>query len=153
MKFVELKKNLKTEIKNNYLLKGDDEYLLQHSYELIKNSCNIDFPELNLLVFKEEIDFENVVKALETLPVFVDKKLIYVKLSTKDFKNEQKLEEYLKNYNSTSILVVSVGNTGYLKNLEKHFEVIDCNRLSREVVFPFVVSELKKENKTILKVC
>ena len=151
MKFVELKKNLKTEIKNNYCLKGDDEYLLTHAYELIKNACNIDFPELNLLPFKEDVDFEEVVKALETLPMFVDRKLIYVKLTSKDFKNEQKLEEYLKNPNPTSVLVVSVGNTGYLKNFEKSFELVDCSRLNKDVVFPFVVSDLKKYNKTINK--
>lgn len=151
MKFVELKKNLKNEIKNNYILKGDDEYLLSHAYELIKNACNIEFPELNLLIFKEDVDFDLVVKALETLPMFVDKKLIYVKLTTKDYKNEQKLEDYLKNPNPTSILVVSVGNNGYLKNIEKNFEVIDCNRLTRDVVVPFVVNELKKYKKSINK--
>jgi len=151
MKFVELKKTLKTEIKNNYFLKGDDEYLLSHAYELIKDACNIDFPELNLIVFKEDVDFDNVVKALETLPMFVDRKLIYVKLTSKDFKNESKLDDYLKNINPSSVLVVSVGNSGYLKSIEKHFEVVDCNRLSREVVFPFVVNELKKSNKTINK--
>lgn len=151
MKFVELKKNLKTTIKNNYILKGDDEYLLSHAFELIKDACNIDLPELNLLVFKEDVDFDLVTKALETLPVFVEKKLIHVKLTTKDFKNEAKLEEYLKNINQSSILVVSVGNTGYLKNLEKHFEVVDCNRLTKDIIFPFVVNELKKSNKTINK--
>lgn len=151
MKFVELKKSLKTEIKNNYILKGDDEYLLNHAYELIKDACHIDFPELNLLTFREDIDFEQVVKALETLPVFVERKLIYVKLSAKDFKNEQKIEEYLKNYNSSSVFVVNVGNTGYLKTYEKYFELVDCNRLTREVIFPFVVNELKKNNKSILK--
>lgn len=149
MKFVELKKSLKSAIKNCYLLKGDDEYLLSHSYELIKEACNIDFADLNLLEFKEDVDFDNVVKALETLPVFVDKKLIYVKLTTKDFKNEQKLEEYFKNINPSSVFVVLVGSSGYLKSYEKYFEVVDCNRLSRDVIFPFVVNELKKSNKTI----
>lgn len=151
MKFVELKKNLKTEIKNNYILKGEDEYLLSHAFELIKDACNIELPELNLLTFKEDVDFDFVVKALETLPVFVDKKLIYVKLTSKDFKNESKLEEYLKNVNTTSVLVVSVSNTGYLKGLEKHFEVVDCNRLPKDIIFPFVVNELKKSGKTINK--
>lgn len=151
MKFIELKKSLKTEIKNNYFLKGDDEYLLSHAYELIKDACNIDFPELNLLVFKEDINFDDVVKALETLPMFVDKKLIYVKLTSKDYKNEAKLEEYLKNINPTSICIISAGTSGYLKSYEKYFEVIDCNRLNKDVVFPFVVNDLKKYNKSINK--
>jgi DNA polymerase-3 subunit delta len=151
MKFVELKKNLKTNLKNNYILKGEDEYLLSHAYELIKEACNIELPELNLLAFKEDIDFDSVVKALETLPIFVERKLIYVKLTSKDFKNESRLEEYLKNINTTSVLVVSVGNTGYLKNLEKYFEIVDCNRLSKDIILPFVVNELKKYSKSINK--
>ena len=151
MKFIELKKSLKTQIKNNYLLKGDDEYLLSHAYELIKEACNIDLPELNLLVCKEDVDFDIVIKALETLPVFVDKKLVYVKLTTKDFKNEAKLEDYFNNVNPSTIFVVSVGNSGYLKNMEKHFEIVDCNRLSKDVIFPFIVNELKKSNKVIGK--
>lgn len=151
MKFTELKRSLKETIKNCYMLKGDDEFLLTRSYELIKEACNIQMPELNILIFKEDIDFDNVLKALETLPVFDDKKLIHVKLTSKDFKNDTKLVEYFSQINPSTILVVSVGNTGYLKSLEKHFEVVDCNRLSQDFIFPFVVSELKKYNKSITK--
>jgi len=151
MKFVELKKSLKNEIKNCYFLKGEDEFLLNRAYELIKDACNIQLEELNLHIFKEDIDFDNVAKALETLPVFVDKKLVFVKLTSKDFKNENKLEDYFKNINSACVFVVNVGNTGYLKSLEKHFEVVDCNKLSKDLIFPFVVAELKKYNKGILK--
>ena len=151
MKFTELKRSLKTGIKNCYMLKGDDEFLLTRSYELIKEACNIQMPELNLLIFKEEVDFDNVLKALETLPVFDDKKLIYVKLTSKDFKNDSKLTEYFSLINTSTVFVVSVGNTGYLKSMEKYFEVVDCNRLNQDFIFPFVVAELKKSGKTITK--
>ena len=151
MKFTELKKSLKTEIKNCYMLKGDDEFLLGRSYELIKDACNIQMPELNILLFKEDVDFDNVSKALETLPVFDEKKIIYVKLSSKDFKNENKLTEYFGQVNSSTIFIVSVGTTGYLKSYEKNFEIVDCNRLNRDFIFPFVVAELKKNSKTISK--
>ena len=151
MKFTELKKTLKTTIKNCYMLKGDDEFLLTRSYELIRDALNIQVPELNLLIFKEDVDFDNVNKALETLPVFDTKKLVYVKLTSKDFKNEDKLNEYFNSINESSVLVVSVGNTGYLKNMEKSFEIVDCNRLNTDFIFPFVVAELKKSGKTISK--
>lgn len=151
MKFTELKKSLKTEIKNCYMLKGEDEFLLTRSFDLIKDACNIQMPELNLLMFKEDVDFETVNKALETLPVFDDKKIVYVKLTAKDFKNENKLSDYFAHINPTTVLVVSVGNTGYLKTLEKNFEIVDCNRLNTDFIFPFVVAELKKSSKTISK--
>ena len=151
MKFTELKKSLKSAIKNCYLLKGDDEFLLIRSYELIREALNIQVSELNLLIFKEDVDFDNVIKALETMPVFDNKKLIYVKLTSKDFKNEDKLSDYFNSINESSVLVVSVGNTGYLKNHEKSFEIVDCNRLNTEFIFPFVAAELKKKSKTISK--
>jgi len=151
MKFTELKRSLKTEIKNCYMLKGEDEFLLIRSFELIKEACNIQMPELNLLIFKEDVDFDNVAKALETLPVFDEKKIVYVKLTSKDFKNDNKLVDYFNQINPTTVLVISVGSTGYLKSYEKFFEVVDCNRLSKDFIFPFVVAELKKTNKTITK--
>lgn len=133
------------------MLKGEDEFLLTRSFDLIKDACNISMPELNLLIFKEDIDFDNVAKALETLPVFDEKKIVYVKLTSKDFKNENKLTDYFNQVNPTTVFVVSVGNTGYLKSYEKNFEVVDCNRLNKDFIFPFVVAELKKNNKNITK--
>lgn len=151
MKFVELKRTLKDKIENCYLLKGDDPFLLDRSYSLIYDALNISMDDLNVSKFSEQVDFEDVIKALNTLPVFAKYRLVYVKLSNKDFKNEKQLGAYFENVNPTSVLVVDEGNDDFLKSLAKEFTLVDCNRLSKEIVFPFVASELKKYNKTISK--
>lgn len=151
MKFVELKRTLKDKIENCYLLKGDDPFLLDRSYSLIYDALNISMDDLNVSKFIEQVDFEDVIKALNTLPVFAKYRLVYVKLSSKDFKNEKQLGAYFENVNPTSVLVVDEGNDDFLKSLAKEFTLVDCNRLSKEIVFPFVASELKKYSKTISK--
>lgn len=151
MKFVELKRTLKDKIENCYLLKGDDPFLLDRSYSLIYDALNMSMDDLNVSKFSEQVDFEDVVKALNTLPVFVKYRLVYVKLSSKDFKNEKQLGAYFESVNPTSVLVVDEGNDDLLKSFAKEFTFVDCNRLSKEIVFPFVASELKKYGKTISK--
>lgn len=151
MKFVELKRTLKDKIENCYLLKGDDPFLLDRSYSLIYDALNMSMDDLNVSKFSEQVDFEDVIKALNTLPVFVKYRLVYVKLSSKDFKNEKQFGAYFESVNPTSVLVVDEGNDDFLKSFAKEFTLVDCNRLSKEIVFPFVASELKKYGKTISK--
>lgn len=151
MKFVELKKSLKENVQNAYLLKGDDQFLRDRSYSLIYDALNMEMDDLNVSCFEDAVDFEMVIKALNTLPVFAKYRLVYVKLSGKDFKNEKLLTEYFKSVNPTSVLVVDEGADDLLKTLAKEFELVDCNRLSKDIVFPFVAAELKKYSKTISK--
>lgn len=151
MKFAELKKTLKTEINSSYYIKGDDPFLHERAFRLIYDASEMAMDDLNVNRFEENVDFDQVVKALNTLPVFAKYRIVYVRLYGKDFKNEKALGEYLKNENPTSILIVDVGNEDYLKSLAKELTLVDCNRLSREIVFPFVASDLKKQNKTITR--
>ncbi len=151
MKFAELKKSLKSNIENCYLLKGDDPFLLDKSYHLIYDASEMTMDDLNINKFEENVDFDAVIKALNTLPVFAKYRIVYVKLAGKDFKNEKMLSKYFENPNPSAILIVDSGNEDYLKTLSKSFTLVDCNRLSKDVVFPFVASELKKYNKTIAR--
>ena len=76
MKYIELKNSLKTNICNNYLLFGADEFLLNKSVELIFNALHINVADMNYQKFLgENLDYADVVKALETMPVFDEKKL------------------------------------------------------------------------------
>ncbi len=151
MKFAELKKSLKSNIESCYLLKGDDSFLIDRSYSLIYDALNMTMDDLNVNKFEEAVDFEMVIKALNTMPVFTEHRLVYVRLSAKDFKNEKLLKDYFENANPTSVLVVNEGQEDLMKTLAKEFTLVDCNRLSKDLIFPFVASELKKYNKTITK--
>lgn len=153
MKFVDLKKSLKERILPAYLLLGNDDFLVNRANELIQNACNITMPDMNISMFNEDdVDFENVVKALNTLPFFEDKRFVYVNLINKNtpgVKNISALEEYLKNANTSSVLVINCGseNKDYLKNISKSIEVVDCNKLNKDLVFSFINAECKKYNK------
>lgn len=152
MKYVELKNSLKTNICNNYLLFGADEFLLNKSVELIFNALHINVVDMNYQKFLgENLDYADVVKALETMPVFDEKKLVVVYLNIKtSTTNLNQLSAYLKNPNPQSVLVLVAGdNISDVKSVESKFEKVDCNRLTEEVVNKFVLSELKKSNTNI----
>ncbi len=152
MKYVELKNSLKTNICNNYLLFGADEFLLNKSVELIFNALHINVVDMNYQKFLgENLDYADVVKALETMPVFDEKKLVVVYLNIKTSTiNLTQLSAYLKNPNPQSVLILVVGdNIADVKSIEAKFEKVDCNRLTEEVVNRFVLSELKKSNTNI----
>ena len=154
MKFEELKKSLKVVEPRNYMITGDDAFLMERSYNLILNAYNIEFQELNVIKFNgESLDFEQVVKALQTLPAFSMYKLVFVDMSTKLTKvqNIKLMEDYLENPNASSILVVRVGENDAqfaVKNKEKLIEV-DCSRLEKPLAKKFIENEFLKLGKRI----
>lgn len=151
MKYIELKNSLKCKIFNNYLLIGSDEFLLNKSVELIFNALKINITDLNFIKFiGENVNFNDVVKALNTMPVFDEKKLVVVYLNIKTSITElNALNDYLKNYNPQSVLVVVLGESADVKLNQNLFEVVDCNRLGEEITNKFVLSELKNYNTNI----
>ena len=100
MKFEDLKKSLLEKVDYAYFLHGIDEYLLSSAYQLILKYSKLDFEDLNLIQFKEGIiDCSQVVRALETMPVFCDIKVVYLDLrmsKLSDIKNSKDLNEYLE---------------------------------------------------------
>lgn len=154
MKFEELKNNLKSEIKNGYCLMGVDEFLLSSAYNLIIKYSGISYLDLNLIEFKEGIiDCIDVERALNTLPVFCDKKIVYLDLrmaKSSDIKNGKVIEEYLKHANPTSILVVNIGSNSALKCFDyKMLTMVDCDRLSFNIVSLKIRQLVEKEGKII----
>lgn len=153
MKYIELKNSLKSNIFNNYLLTGSDEFLLNKSVELIFNALKINLPELNFVKFiGENVNFEDVVASLNTMPVFDEKKLVVVYLQIKtSITNQNALLSYLKSPNPQSVLVVVAGESDILKNNTNLFEIVDCNRLTEDIINKFVLNELKKTSTQITK--
>ncbi len=154
MKFVDLKKELKTKILPAYLLKGGDDFVLNKAYSLICDACALQMPELNKNEYKGEIiDIEDVVKSLNTMPVFCDKKVVYVDLDGKnanDVKKLSALNDYFVSPNPTSVLVVrAMSVPSFFNACAKNFETVDCDRLDASIVKSFFVKELSKYNKTI----
>lgn len=154
MKFEELKKSLMASIYPVYVLKGVDEFLLSSSYSLIYKYANIEMPELNLIKFTEGvIDCKDVIRAMDTMPVFSDKKLVYLDLrmsKKSELKNSKDLDEYLKNPNNRSVLVINLGDNDEVDVFDKkNVTVVDCNRLDFSIVALKIKSSFAKKNKQI----
>ncbi len=152
MQYIELKSSLKNNISNGYALVGIDEFLLTKSCELIYNALNLQMPTLNYVKFiGDNLDFLDVVKFLNTMPVFDDKKLAVVNLNVKTTTtNFNALLDYLKHPNEQSILVLVLGdNEKEFKNAISNLMVVDCNRLPEKFVDSFILSELKKSETQI----
>jgi DNA polymerase-3 subunit delta len=154
MKFEELKKSLLEKVANAYMLKGVDEFLLSSSYNLIYKYSAIEMPDLNLIKFSEGIiDCADAIRALDTMPVFSEKKLVYMdlRMSRKsELKNYKDLDSYLKNPNQLSILVVNIGDNDDIDVFDKtNFQIVDCNKLDYSIVALKIKTTIAKKNKTI----
>lgn len=153
MKFEELKNSLKSNIACGYYLFGVDEFLLTSAYKLIVKYSSITMPELNIIKFSEGvIDFEDVVRALETMPLFDNKKLVYLDLrmaKKSELKNIDSLESYLKSPNKMSILVVNMGDNDINVINKNLLTIVDCGRLDYKIVSLKIKAVLSAKGKSI----
>ncbi len=154
MRFEELKKNLVQKIEYVYVLSGIDEYLLDSAYKLIVKYSQIDIPDLNLIKYGEGIiDFDDVIRSLNTLPVFCNKKIVYLDLkSTKksDIKNINALNDYLNCPNNSSVLIINIGSNSDVFTLNNpNIIQVDCSRLPYNIVKLKIKNMLEKYSKEI----
>jgi DNA polymerase III subunit delta len=153
VKFEDLKKSIKQQVKPAYLITGSDIYLKQKAEGIIKEAVIPANAELNCVFFStDKIEPEKVIDACNTLPFFADKKLVVVKEYEKKNSDSlvKKLEEYLKNPNeSTCLVLVASEDSKYFDNLKKYVEIVDCNVLNSSLIEKFIELELKKANKKI----
>ncbi len=150
MLFENLKSSLKEKIEKIYLISGTDEYLCERAYKLIIDACKINILDMNIVEYKSgNVDWKDVVNALEILPIMDDKKVVYVDASIKvgKFENVAEIEKYSKSPSDSSVLVVRMGDDTKI-NLNGAVAV-DCNKLSEKFVTGFVVKQLAGVNKTI----
>ena len=154
IKFEDLKVCLKQKIATAYVLDGVDEYLISSAYKMILKSANIEVLDLNLIKFGEGVvDCNDIVRACETMPVFSDKKIVYLDLrlaKKSEIKNVKQLNDYLTNPNPTTILIISVGANDDDFGIDKKcVEVVDCNRLDIKFVEAKINKVLNGKGKEI----
>ncbi len=154
IKFEDLKNSLKKSIGPIYVLSGIDEYLISSAYKMIVKLAGIEIQDLNLIKFGEGvIDCDDVVRACDTMPVFSDRKLVYLdlRLSRKtELKNVKQLNDYLASPNKMTTLVISLGSNEDDFGIDKKLiEVVDCNRLDIKFVEAKIDSVLRSKEKII----
>ncbi|MBE5738221.1 MAG: DNA polymerase III subunit delta [Clostridiales bacterium] len=154
MKFQDLKNSLKEKVCMNYLLYGVDEFLLTSAYNLIHKFSGIEFEDLNLIKFTEGIiDCDVVVRACDTMPVFSNRKLVYLDLrmsKKSEIKNIDALSRYLAEPNAQTVLVVNIGDNEEVFSLDKKlFVEVDCGRLDYKIVSLKIKATISGKGKVI----
>ena len=154
IKFEDLKGCLKQKIGTVYLLSGIDEYLLSRAYKMIVKASELEVEDLNLIKFAEGIiDCNDIVRACETMPVFSNKKIVYLDLrlaKKTELKNVKLLNDYINNANPTTVLIINTGANDDDFGLDKKaLELVDCNRLDIKFVEAKVNSVLRAKQKSI----
>ena len=154
IKFEDLKGFLKQKIGTVYLLSGIDEYLLSSAYKMIVKASELEVEDLNLIKFAEGIiDCNDIVRACETMPVFSNKKIVYLDLrlaKKTELKNVKLLNDYINNANPTTVLIINTGANDDDFGLDKKaLELVDCNRLDIKFVEAKVNSVLRAKQKSI----
>ena len=145
-----LKNRLKNEIKEFYLVSGDDFYLFDKALSMIKNASKIEFEQFNFIIFDDEnFSTKAVIDACEILPMGSDKKIVVIKNVSKVFESDIKLlKNYLENPVKESILVI-LDFYNKFQALKNFAEIVDAKRLDRPLASAIVVNELAKRGKQI----
>lgn len=103
---------LKNHIKNRsfspiYIIHGDEPYYIYHYVNKIFDSAILDFKDLNSYKSDgEDLDIDQVVNTCVTLPMFNDYRVVMIRDISETDCACDKLMEYLKNPNNSTILIL-----------------------------------------------
>lgn len=121
---------------NNFLIYGDDKYLIKTNIDKILKNNKLDKDSI-IKYNMEESSIENLINELNTYDMFQDKKIVLcdnaIFLSSEAKKdsnyNTDLLIEYLKNPNPNSILILTLNQNiderkKYVKKLKNYVQLL-----------------------------
>jgi len=141
MKFIDLNKNLKNDIKPLYNIKGDDFFLIKNALTNIKAFLIKDFEEFNYVKLEaEKLKKELVNEQIAMLPIGNDHRLVVLE------NPNQEIVKFLNNYSfeDNSNVVVCVNASNLFNG-----EVIDCTKLDKTDSTKYILNYLSKNNLSI----
>ena len=148
MEFFSLKKHLSLESNSTYLLEGEEKFFLQSGTTFLKEKYLLNGDELNLTVYDGNVKIDEIISSLENLTFFSDKRLVIVKEYYPKDNDLKKLNEYLKNPSTSSVLVVV--NEKKSETLSKNFQVVvDCKRAGNDEIKDLIKRKFAKNNRFI----
>lgn len=154
MKFVELKKSLKSRVMPCYLLIGDDGYLIETAVGFFANLVSLR--DLNY-IDRNFTTPNDIITEASQLPVMDSNRVVVVRvdLTSKDAKSQAtvfgdgKLDAFIASRPpSVIVFAVKTAKDVYGKTIDGKFpsraETVDCNRVDKSVITAWIVSESKK---------
>ena len=155
-----LKKEIKSStLRNLYLFYGEEDYLKKHYCESIDNIIlKEDVTGLNKIAFKGKVETDKIIEACETMPVFLDRKLVVVKNSglfkAKGVESEKEdFLEYIQNFPEYTCIVFIENNIDKrlktVKLISKKGLVVEFAYESQNNLVKWAVNILKSHGKLI----
>lgn len=140
MKFIDLNKELKNEIKPLYNIKGEDFFLIKQAISIFKNLLIKEFEELNYLkIDADKLKKEQIYEHLVMLPFGNDYRLLVLNNPSAEIVKLLNSSEMSEN-----IVVVCIN----AKDLSKA-ETIDCSKLDKQDISKYILNNLSKNNLSI----
>ncbi len=143
-----LKSRLNKKIETCYLVQGEDVLLYDKALEMIKKAMDLQLEDFNFNIFDDDnFNGDLVIDTCETLPMGSEKKVVLLKnISNPNENFKKKLKDYLKNpLQSTCLVIFDFFNKFDFLISEK----ISAKRLDDKSLKEIVITELKKNEKTI----
>lgn len=145
-----LKNRLNEKLENFYLMEGDDYYLYDRAFSMIKKESGITIEDFNIIKFDDEnYSMQQALDACEVMPMGDNKKIVLIKNVAKVSENDKNLlEKYLKNPLDSTILII-FDFVGKFVSFKDKSAFVDCNRLEQNIAMNFVAKEFSKRDKQI----
>lgn len=144
-----LKKRLSEGLARVYVVEGDDYYLFDKAFLMIKNACGITLDDFNVNVFDEEsFSTDKLFAATELLPIIDEKRLVVIKGGRLSEGDKKRTTEILLHIPKTTVVVVLDYNKNF-EFLKKDFVLVDANRMDKELVKKLITAYLAKISKKI----
>ncbi len=158
MKAKEILKGLdKKDIKQYVVLYGENNFLIQEGLIIVLKAIDVQMPELNFSIFKEQPNITEVVKAMETLPFMSENRVVLIKdtdiLSTTMASEQIKPLEKAMMPKENILIITAQGKLdkrkSFVKFLLKNGTAIECDTFSQNETVLFAKKKAEEKNLTI----
>lgn len=151
MNFKQFSVEIEKKLDNIYVIKGDDDFLIQKAIEKIATACGVDFPDLDMSRFdSENFDGQTLMSCLEQLPFSAKKRIVVVKNLTKISEQDKtRMKEYATSPNPSTCLVLSASNGYENFSFITKSVIVECFKLDFPYLQKYIVGELEKLGKKI----
>lgn len=158
MEISEFNKTVKNKIFYNlYFFCGEEEYLKELYIErLIDSAVQKSAQTFNLFVFKEQCEIRDIVNSIENVPVFSEKKVVFLdnlEIFKRDSAFREGLLSCIADLPPYTILVIKEQKTDEKtklgKEIKKNGAIIKCDYPSDSEMRAFIASEFHKNGKKI----
>lgn len=142
------------QLKNIYLLYGEERYLLRQYRDKLKKAILPPDDTMNFALFEGVgQNVTEIINLADTMPFFAESRLILIENSKLFKKGGEELAEYLKNLPSSTYLVFVEdevdGKTKLFKTVKKYGTAVEFVTPKEDVLQRWIVKRISQEGKNI----